>query len=66
MDKKNYVAYVGTYTNGSSEGIHLYDVDIEEGTLSFRKVVPVNNCSHMTLSKNGKYLYSYRGREMMK
>lgn len=58
MDKKNYVAYVGTYTNGSSEGIHLYDVDIEEGTLSFRKVVPVNNCSHMTLSKNGKYLYS--------
>ena len=58
MDKKKYVAYVGTYTNGTSEGIHMYDVDMEEGTLSFRKVIPVNNCSHMTLSKNGKFLYS--------
>lgn len=58
MDKKKYVAYVGTYTNGSSEGIHIYDVDVEEGTLEFRKVVPVNNCSHVTKSKNGKYLYS--------
>lgn len=58
MNKKKYVAYVGTYTNGKSEGIHMYDVDIAEGTLSFRKVIPVNNCSHMTLSKNEKYLYS--------
>ena len=58
MDKKKYVAYVGTYTNGSSEGIHMYDVDVEEGTLSFRKVVPVNNCSHVTLSKKGDFLYS--------
>lgn len=58
MDNKKYVAYVGTYTNGNSEGIHVYDVDVKEGTLSFRKVVPVNNCSHVTLSKNGKYLYS--------
>lgn len=60
MDKKKYVAYVGTYTDGTStsEGIHLYHADIEEGTLSFWKVVKVNNCSHVTLSKNGKYLYS--------
>ena len=27
-----YVAYVGTYTHGSSVGIHLYDVNVEEGT----------------------------------
>lgn len=58
MDKKKYVAYVGTYTDGASEGIHLYDVDIESGEFTFRKVVKVNNCSHVTLSKNGKYLYS--------
>lgn len=58
MDEKKYIAYVGTYTNGSSKGIHLYDVDVQEGTLLFRKVVPVNNCSHMALSKNGSYLYS--------
>ena len=43
MEKEKYIAYVGTYTHGSSIGIHLYDVDVEEGTLSERKVVPVNN-----------------------
>ena len=31
--KDEYVAYVGTYTHGSSIGIHLYDVNVEEGTL---------------------------------
>ncbi|MBR2189695.1 MAG: lactonase family protein [Eubacterium sp.] len=53
-----YVAYAGTYTLGSSVGIHLYDVDIHEGTLKERKVFPVNNSSHLCLSKNGKFLYS--------
>lgn len=58
MEKEKYIAYVGTYTHGSSIGIHLYDVDVEEGTLSERKVVPVNNSSYLVKSKNGKYLYS--------
>ncbi len=58
MGKDKYVAYVGTYTHGSSKGIHLYDVDVEEGTLTPRKVVPVNNSSYVVKSKNGKYLYS--------
>jgi len=58
MGKGKYVAYVGTYTHGSSIGIHLYDVDVEEGTLTERKIVPVNNSSYITRSKNGKYLYS--------
>lgn len=55
---EKYVAYVGTYTHGSSIGIHLYDVDVEEGTLSERKVVPINNSSDICRSLNGKYLYS--------
>ena len=45
--KDEYVAYVGTYTHGSSIGIHLYDVNVEEGTLTERKVIPVNNSSHI-------------------
>ena len=28
MDKKKYVAYVGTYTHGNSVGIHLFDLDV--------------------------------------
>lgn len=58
MDKSKYVAYVGTYTHGSSIGIHIYDVNVEEGTLTERKIVPINNSSYVTRSKNGKYLYS--------
>ena len=58
MEKEKYVAYVGTYTHGSSIGIHLYDVNVEEGTLTERKVVPVNNSSYVVKSYNGKYLYS--------
>lgn len=56
--QEKYVAYVGTYTHGSSIGIHVYDIDVEEGIMTEREVVPVNNASHMTKSYNGKYLYS--------
>lgn len=58
MDKERYVAYVGTYTHGSSKGIHVYDVDMEEGILTQRCEVAVRNSSYVTRSKNGKYLYS--------
>lgn len=58
MDKKKYVAYVGCYTHGSSKGIQVYDVDVEEGTLSERDSVEVRNASHTAVSKNGRYLYS--------
>lgn len=56
MDK--YIAYVGTYTHGSSVGIHIFDMDIEKGRISERKVVPINNPSDVALSSSGKYLYS--------
>lgn len=54
----HYVAYAGTYTLGSSIGIHLYDVDVKEGRLTERKVFPVNNSSYLCISRNGKFLYS--------
>ncbi len=53
-----YVAYVGTYTHGTSVGIHLYDVDVEHGTMTERKVIPINNPSDLTVSKDGRFLYS--------
>lgn len=58
MGKAKYVAYVGTYTHGKSKGLHVYDVDVEEGILRERCEVEVSNSSHVALSKNGKYLYS--------
>lgn len=57
-DTEKYVAYVGTYTHGTSKGIHIYDVDVKEGLLHLRKVVPVNNSSYVTKSRNEKFLYS--------
>ena len=56
--EKKYVAYVGTYTNGSSIGIHVYDMDLETRTLTERAVIPVHNASYLTKSDSGKYLYS--------
>ena len=45
MEKK-YVAYVGTYTHGKGgNGIYIYDVDVEEGTLTKRSEVPISNAS---------------------
>lgn len=58
MNMGKYVAYVGTYIHGSSKGIHIYDVDVEEGTLSERCEVAVRNSSYVKMSKNGKFLYS--------
>lgn len=58
MNQKKYVAYVGTYTHGESKGIHIYDLNVEEGTMKERKVVPINNPSYIKKSHNGKYLYS--------
>lgn len=55
---KHYVAYAGTYTTGSSHGIHIYDTDIETGALYLRRVVPVRNCSYLTPSKDGRFIYS--------
>ena len=37
MEEKNYVAYVGTYTHGSSKGIYIYDLDVENGQAKERK-----------------------------
>ena len=36
MSNERYVAYVGTYVHGKSKGLHIYDVDVEEGTLTER------------------------------
>ncbi|MDY5022538.1 MAG: lactonase family protein [Blautia sp.] len=58
MGDTKYVAYVGSYTRSGNKGIKVYDVNVEEGTLTERSETQVSNCSHTALSKNGKYLYS--------
>lgn len=58
MAKENYVAYVSTYTTGDGHGIRVYDVDMETGRFTEKDKVQITNSSYLTLSHNGKYLYS--------
>ena len=58
MKQQKYVAYVGTYTQENSVGIHIYDVDVENVTFKERKVVPINNPSDIVVTRDKKNLYS--------
>ena len=55
---EKYVAYVSTYTRGDKNGIKIYDVDMEKGRFIEKDKVEITNSSYMTISHNGKYLYS--------
>ncbi len=57
---EKYVAYVSTYTSGNKEshGIKVYDVDMEKGVLIPKADVVISNSSYVTISKNGRFLYS--------
>lgn len=56
MKDKKYVAYVAS--KGENSGIHIYDVDCENGILTKRKEIDASNSSHLWVSASGKYLYS--------
>lgn len=58
MAKAKYVAYVSTYTQGDSHGIKIYDVDMEKGRFIEKDKVEITNSSYVTISHNGKFLYS--------
>lgn len=58
MEKAKYVAYVSTYTQGDNHGIKIYDVDMKKGRFIEKDQVEITNSSYVTISHNGKFLYS--------
>lgn len=56
--KDKYVAYIGTYTLGKSNGIYIYDMDVEKGRIEQRKEITINNPSYVVLSPDKNFLYS--------
>jgi len=58
MEKEKYVAYISTYTHGDKHGIKIYDVDMEKGRFIEKDKVEITNSSYVTISHNGRYLYS--------
>ncbi len=54
-----YMAYVGSYSyNGQAKGITVYDVDVENGYFKYRCEMEVDNASYLTVSHDGRTLYS--------
>ncbi len=51
--------YVGTYTQGDSDGIYYYKFNTETGELTSKTLaITIDNPSFLTHSKDGNYLYS--------
>ena len=53
-----YVAYVGSYTRGESDGIYILDANVEYAYFKVRDSFKINNHSFLRLSHDEQYLYS--------
>ncbi|MBM3213045.1 lactonase family protein, partial [Candidatus Poribacteria bacterium] len=62
MNKENtggIFAYIGTYTNGKSEGIYVYTMDKSSGALEFASVAKFkSNPSYLAIENQHRYLYA--------
>ncbi len=57
--KDRYIAYIGSYSYiGKARGITICDVNVEKGILIPRGEVDVDNSSYVTVSPDGRTLYS--------
>ena len=58
-ERPMYTLFVGTYTDGDSEGIYTYTFDANTGKLSNRKLAAkLTNPSYLALSQDKKNLYA--------
>lgn len=53
-----YVAYVGSYTRGDSDGIYILDLNPDYAYFQIRDSFKINNPSFLTMSHDEKILYS--------
>ncbi|MEQ6124687.1 lactonase family protein [Pseudotenacibaculum sp. MALMAid0570] len=56
MKKENASFYIGTYTNGGSEGIYKYDINDEGKFILGKLVAKTQNPSFLTLSTDKQFL----------
>ena len=57
MASAKYVAYIGTYPKKRSKGIMICDVDPKKGSLSLRRVEPIEHPSVLCVHPTKKILY---------
>ena len=54
-----YLAYIGTYTEGESEGIYTYRLDMATGGLEYVSTTPgIDNPTFLDIAPSGKHLYA--------
>ena len=59
QEKPMYTLFIGTYTNGDSEGIYSYQFDADSGTLSNKSLeAKLPNPSFLAISKDKQHLYA--------
>ncbi len=58
--KNSYYLLVGTYTNGTSEGIYSYQFNADSGTLKLVASAKTDNPSYLTLSNNEEFVYAVK------
>ena len=55
----DYFVFVGTYTKGNSEGIYVYRLNMETGSLTYvNKATGIRNPSFLALDSSYSYLYA--------
>ena len=55
----DYFVYIGTYSNGGSEGVYVQRLDMESGTLSpISAHGEIENPSFLDLSPDRQFLYA--------
>lgn len=59
QEKPMYTLFVGTYTNGDSEGIYTFQFDADSGVLSNKSLAAeLTNPSFLAISENKEHLYA--------
>ncbi len=58
MAKDRYVCYAAGYTLDETHGIKIYDFDTKTGRIAEKGRTEITNPSYITISHNGKLLYS--------
>src|SRR5258708_32400021 len=56
---QNYYLFIGTYTNGKSEGIYVYKFNGADGTMKPVSIAKgVENPTYLTIAPGGKHVYA--------
>jgi 6-phosphogluconolactonase len=56
--QKQYYLLVGTYTNGKSEGVYVYDFNTTNGTATMVSKAKTSNPSYLAVAPDQKYVYA--------